>query len=261
MPFTLCHPAIVLPVYRYLRSITSLPGLVIGSMAPDFVYFFSLGVSGAFTHTPLGVPFYCVPAGLAVYLLYYLLIREPALAWLPGPISSRIGAPKHWPLRSAQCVATVMASLAIGAASHIAWDSFTHANTVIVNRYDVFRTLVPLGGYSIPLFKILQRLSTLVGFLVIAAFIAVWFKRAEPTRLSSGSLNRGPRLLALAGVALTAIAGGVAGLLFRHAKSIEHGLFNFVVTGMAAAALAIVWLCFVWQMGARRRVAHKAPPP
>ena len=55
MPFTLCHPAIVLPLYRYAARITSLPGLVIGSMSPDFVYFLSLGISRSFTHTPMGV--------------------------------------------------------------------------------------------------------------------------------------------------------------------------------------------------------------
>lgn len=254
MPFTLCHPAIVLPLYRCARQITSLPGLVIGSMAPDFVYFFSLGIPGSFTHTLLGVLLYCVPAGLVVYLLYHLLIRDAVLAWLPSAISNRMGGPVHWPLRSAQSVAAVIGSLAIGAASHIAWDSFTHANTVIVNSFEIFRTLVPLGGYQIPLFKILQQLSSLVGFIVIAGFVAFWFKRTMPLRKSTGAMLTRQKLLALAGVLLAAIAGGVAGLLVGHSKSIEHGLFNFVVSGMAAAALAIIFLCFVWQVRARRTI-------
>lgn len=251
MPFTLCHPAIVLPLYRY-RRIMSLPGLVIGSMAPDFVYFFSLGISGSFTHTPLGVPLYCLPAGLLLYFVYQLLVRVPVLAWLPRAISTRMGGPVHWPLRGARSVTIVVGSLAIGAASHIAWDSFTHANTVIVNSYEIFRTLVPLGGYKIPLFKILQQLSSLVGFIVIGGFLTLWFKRTVPSGTSTGSLSTRQRLLAFAAVAMAAMAGGAAGLLVRHQKSIEHGLFNFVVTGMAAAALAIMCLCFVWQVRARR---------
>jgi hypothetical protein len=251
MPFTLCHPAIVLPLYRY-RRIMSLPGLVIGSMAPDFVYFFSLGISGSFTHTPLGVPLYCLPAGLLVYFVYQLLAREPVLAWLPRAISTRMGGPVHWPLRDARSVTIVAGSLTIGAASHIAWDSFTHANTVIVNSYQIFRTLVPLGGYQIPLFKILQQLSNLVGIIVIAGFLTLWFKRTVPSGTSTGSLSTRQRLLAFAAVAMAAMAGGAAGLSIRHQKSIEHGLFNFVVTGMAAAALAIMCLCFVWKVRARR---------
>ncbi|MES2324375.1 MAG: DUF4184 family protein [Pseudomonadota bacterium] len=256
MPFTLCHPAIVLPLHRYTSQITSLPGLVIGSMAPDFVYFFSLGISGSFTHTPLGVPLYCLPAGLVVYLLFYLLLREPVLAWLPGAISSRMRGPVHWPLHNARSVATVMGSLVIGAASHITWDSFTHADTLIVNSFEIFRTLVPLGGYQIPLFKILQQLSSLVGFIVIAGFVTGWFKRTVPVRTSTRSLGIGQRLLAFTGVALAALAGGGAGLLFRHPKSVEHGLFNFVVAGMAAAGLAIMCLCLVWQVRVRRNTAH-----
>ena len=174
------------------------------------------------------------------------------MAWLPGAISTRMRAPVHWPLRSARSVATVVRSLAIGAASHIAWDSFTHANTLIVNSYEIFRTLVPLGGYKVPLFKILQQLSSLVGFIVIAGFVTVWFKRTMPVSTSTVSLSTGRRLLAFAGVALSSMAGGVAGLFFRNSKSIEHGLFNFVVTGMAGAALAIMLFCVVWQVSVRR---------
>ena len=256
MPFTLCHPAIVLPMYRYTKRIASLPGLVIGSMAPDFVYFFSLGINGSFTHTLLGVPLYCVPAGLVVYLLYHLLIREAVLAWLPGAISARMREPVHWPLRSPRSVATVMGSLVIGAASHIAWDSFTHANTLIVNSYEVFRTPVPLGGYEMPLFKILQQLSSLVGFLVIAGFVAAWFKCTVPIKKAPSSLSAGQRLLAFAGVVFAAAAGGVAGVLLRQPKNVEHALFNFVVTGMAAAALAVMCFCIVWQVRERRCAAH-----
>lgn len=255
MPFTLCHPAIVLPLYRYARPITSLPGLVIGAMAPDFVYFFSLGMTGAFTHTLPGVLLYCLPAGLVVYLLYHLLIREPLLAWLPDAISARISAPAHWPLRSGRSVATVVASLAIGAASHVAWDAFTHANTVIVNSFGMFRTLIPLGGYKIPLYKILQQLSSLCGAIVIAGFVALWFRRSVPTGKTVASLRVGQRLLSFAAVVMAALAGGAAGLLFRQTKSIEHGLFNFVVSGMAAAALAIIGLCCAWQVSARRNAA------
>lgn len=250
MPFTLCHPAIVLPLYRSRRSL-SLAGLVIGSMAPDFVYFFSLGVSGSFTHTLLGVPLYCVPAGMLLYFVYHLLIREPALAWVPSAISSRIGGPAYWPLRATQPIAIVMGSIATGAVSHIAWDSFTHANTMLTNSYEILRTLFPLGGYKIPLFKILQHLSSLVGFIVIAGFLAHWYKHTKPCRAPTASLSTRQRLLSSVAVALAAMAGGVVGVVVRHQKSTEHGLFNFVVTGMAASALAIMALCFVWQVSVR----------
>ena len=256
MPFTLCHPAIVIPLYRYARHVTSLPALVIGSMAPDFAYFFSLGVSGSFTHTPLGVPLYCVPAGLLVYLVYHALLRQPVLAWLPRMISARMAAPVLWPLDSVRAVAIVLVSLAIGAASHIFWDSFTHANTMIVTSDSVLRTLVSVGDYQIPLFKILQQLSSLVGFLVIATCVLAWIRQTEPAAEHQVQLSARRKLLALGAVLGSGVIGGAAALFYRHASSFEHGLFNFVVTGMAGAATAIVVLCVGWHMNNRQPLAR-----
>lgn len=90
MPFTLCHPAIVIPLHRYASNVTSLPALVIGSMMPDFAYFFAFGVSGSVSHSVPGIFLYCVPVGALVYLLYYALLRQAFLAWLPQVVSARM---------------------------------------------------------------------------------------------------------------------------------------------------------------------------
>jgi len=230
---------------------TSLPALIIGSMAPDFVYFFSFGVSGSFTHTLPGVPIYCVPAGLVVYVVYYLLLRQPMLEWMPVIISSRVSTPSRWPLQSVRNVAIVLGSLAVGATTHVFWDSFTHDNTMIVNGDSALRTLVPVGSYQIPIFKILQQASSLVGFLVIATYVAFWIRQTEPAAVHR-TFSTGRRLLTLAAVFAAGASGGVAGLLLRQGTSVERGLFNFVVTGMAVAAVAIVVLCIGWHINLRR---------
>jgi len=186
MPFTLCHPALVMPLHRCARRWTSLSALVIGSMAPDFVYFLPLGV---------------------------------------------------------------------GAASHLAWDAFTHANTVVVQHVGVLRTPVTLGGRVVPLYKILQHLSSLLGFLVLAASAAVWYRRTEPVPPTGRRPGARQRHLILAALAAAPAAGGTAGLLWRDARSIEHALFNVVTTGMAATALAILLLCLGWRI--RYRAASK----
>ena len=248
MPFTLCHPAIVIPLYRCATKRTSLPALVIGSMAPDFVYFFSLGVSGKFTHTPLGVPIYCVPAGLIVYFMWLMLIRPAFLAWLPAALSARMASNIVVPVRSVRSLATVLISLAIGASSHIIWDSFTHANTVVVDSISLFRSVVTIGAHDFPLYKILQQLSSLLGFIVIAGYLAVWFKRTEPGPPHPAPLSARQRLLTLVCVIAAGAVGGAIGLFYRSAQSIERGLFNFVVTGMASAGLAVVILCIAWKV-------------
>ncbi|MFE3273804.1 DUF4184 family protein [Nocardia sp. NPDC059239] len=49
MPFTLAHPAAVLPIRRVLWF----PGLVAGSIAPDIPYYLRIGVDGELTHAGL----------------------------------------------------------------------------------------------------------------------------------------------------------------------------------------------------------------
>ena len=149
-----------------------------------------------------------------------------------------------------------MSALAIGALSHIGWDSFTHANTIIVNSFIVYRMGVPFGTYELPLFKVLQHLSSLVGAAVIAWFAIAWFKRTVPMSPCTRSLNARARLLTLASVALAAMAGGLAGLMVGNPKSLEHGLFNFCVTGMATAAAAVLVLCVAWQVTVHREASH-----
>ncbi|NHZ87425.1 DUF4184 family protein [Massilia sp. CCM 8733] len=253
MPFTLCHPAIVIPLHRYARGVTSLPALAIGSMMPDFVYFFSFGMSGRFSHSVPGIFLYCVPVGALVYLLYCALLRPAFLAWLPQALSARMAWRIPMPLQSARAASALLASLAIGASTHIIWDAFTHPNTVLVSRIALLRTLVPIGGFHLPAFKLLQHTSSLLGFIVIASYSMAWFSRSEPGPPYQPSFSNRQRLLALAAVGGAAMLGGAWGLLFRSTRSTEHALFNMVTTSMAFAAIAIVLICAAWKAHALMR--------
>jgi hypothetical protein len=253
MPFTLCHPAAVIPLNLLTKGRASLPALVIGSMAPDFVYYFSLGVSGPFSHSMIGILLYCVPVGLVVYSLYYAIVREPLLLCMPRFISARMNSYVRWPLGKTRTVWIVIASLAVGAATHIVWDAFTHANTIIVNHYGILRSLVSMGSYEVPLFKVLQQMSSLVGFVVMASYGIAWLNRHEADESYSSPMSLRARLSAGVSVSTVSIAGAVAGFVLRPSVSFEHGLFNAVVTGMAAGAITVVLLCLGWQLFKRSR--------
>lgn len=257
MPFTWCHPAIVLPLHRYAKGVTSLPALVIGSMMPDFVYFFSFGVSGSFSHSLPGLFLYCVPAGALVVSVYDTLLRQALLAWLPNAVSARLAwqVPRRW--HSTRTGGIVLLSLAIGAATHIVWDGFTHPGTVFVNHFDVLRTLVPIGGHEIRLFNILQHVSSLLGFLAIAGCTLAWFSRTEPGPPPPLSIGNRHRLLALALVIAAAAAGGAWGMLVREATRTEHQLFNAITAAMASAAGTILLLCLAWQLCADKRIVER----
>ena len=63
MPFTLAHPAIVLPLAaKKLRM--SATGLVIGSMVPDFEYFIRMRTESKYSHTLAGLFWFDLPLGL-----------------------------------------------------------------------------------------------------------------------------------------------------------------------------------------------------
>ncbi|WP_159695826.1 DUF4184 family protein [Massilia sp. 9I] len=248
MPFTLCHPAAVLPLHAAAPRLTSLSALAVGSMAPDFVYFLSLGVGGGFTHSAAGVLFYCVPAGLLVWLIYHLLLRDALLAWAPSAIAVRMAPHLDWQPRDLRGALIVLASLAIGAATHVSWDAFTHANTLVVRQFELLRTPLALGGMTIPVFKLLQHLSTLAGALIIAS----WFARREPGALPRGRPGSGHRLIVFAVLTAAAVSGAAHGFWMRPARSVEHAMFNTVVSAMAALAAVILVL------SAGRKIAQRA---
>ncbi|MDQ1812871.1 DUF4184 family protein, partial [Massilia sp. CCM 9210] len=222
--------------------------------APDFVYFFSFGVSGPFCHSVPGILGYCVPAGALVFIVYYALLRQAFLAWLPRAISARMTWHVPMPFQGARAAGVALLSLAIGASTHIAWDAFTHPGTLPVNYFGLARTLVSIAGHDIPVYKVLQHMSSLVGFLVIASCTVAWVLRSQPGPPYPLSLSNRQRLLVVAAVGTAAVAGSAAGLLLRHASTIERGLFNAITTGMAGAAMAIVLLCAGWKAWAYKTI-------
>ena len=165
-------------------------------------------------------------------------------------------ADREWAPTNAAALATVCVSLLIGAASHLAWDAFTHAHTTVVDHIDALRTPAAVGGRIVPLFKILQHLSSLLGFLVLAGYAVVWYRRTEPVAPGGRRPGVRQRQLVLAALTAATAAGGLAGLLLHDAASIERALFNVVTTGMAATAWAVLLLCLGWRI--RYRAASKS---
>ena len=55
----------------------------------------------------------------------------------------------------------------IGAISHIFWDSFTHDNGYFVEKISGLSNTITIFGKQIPILKILQHSSTLIGGLII----------------------------------------------------------------------------------------------
>ncbi|MFE5630544.1 DUF4184 family protein [Streptomyces sp. NPDC056463] len=177
MPFTLSHAAAVLPGIRRDgtgRGPLIASALVAGSFAPDMTYFAATAVPGAMlfgdvTHSGLGV----VTVDLLIagaLVAVWLMVREPLVALLPVRWQGRVCGfvrGSSWdgraplPLAGWFCV-----SAAIGASTHVVWDSFTHLDRWGTRAIPLLDAIV--AGF--PVYLYLQY-----GGSALALALLVWF--------------------------------------------------------------------------------------
>lgn len=175
MPWTLAHPAAVLPLCRLPWLARQPHALVLGAMAPDAARHVGLPGLGPWMHDWHAVLTW---HWWVVALLAMLLSRAaPWLVnWWPSPL-------KAWGLRSlghpgvrhratwGADFAAASAGALLGLATHLAWDSFTHDWGWPARHWPVLRALIP--GFGVPVFSGLQLLSSALGVLLIVRALSV----------------------------------------------------------------------------------------
>lgn len=252
MPFTLAHPAAVLPLRRYLP----LSALVAGSLAPDFEYPLRLAAVSRFSHTPGGILYFCVPVGLLSLWLFHRLIKRPAVLLLPECVRRRIGFPlppfRFWP---AGRLLVLLLALAVGALTHVAWDSFTHEYGWVVERWPALQANVfTAAGHELRLYKVLQYGSSVLGLLVLALCFTYWLL-SGPAAESGGAAGLPERMRrrVVAAIVLSTLAAAVGvGLLTASPEAGLHAAQVFVVQaaigGMLGFAACLLLYSLTWQL-------------
>lgn len=236
MPFTFSHPAIVLPLTFLPRQWFSLTGLVIGSLTPDFEYFLRMRIKSNYSHTIDGLFWFDLPLGLLVAFLFHNIVRDRLFNNLPTFLKSRFLTFKQfdWNGHFKRNWFVVTISILIGATSHIFWDSFTHDHGYFVKAIPALQSTVDFLGRQIPILKILQHSSTLLGGLVIAFAI---YKL--PTKNAENKNINWKYWAILAGLTLTIITVRLlSGLDFK-----QYG--NVIVTAISAGLISLTitpWL-------------------
>jgi hypothetical protein len=228
MPFTLAHPAAVLPLRRigYLRTAP----LVIGALIPDLPYYLPGALRlQSVTHTFAGSLTVCPLLGYGTLVAVFVL-RTPLTALLPARarwLCLRSLAPfsrlREW----------LIAPLAIvlGVWTHLLWDSFTHADGWTVHRVAALSAPVTIGPYTGTVCHVLQYLSSVFGLVVLA----VWYLRLPappPERPAGGRPSSTPALL-LAAAAAIVIGGVQATQYFGRTEDVYHTLEVFLTHGLA----------------------------
>lgn len=179
MPFTLAHPAAVLPFKRFCPSYLSFPALIAGSVSPDLSYFFGRLDLGPFAHHPIKGFLFGVPAGLVILAAFYLL-RTPTLKMLPEHFREifhpLVSHPVGTPL-------AILLSLTIGVATHIVWDNFTHNHSWMAHHVDFLRRPVfSFGTHTIRVVHVLSYLCSFLGVFWLCLAYSRW-RATEPPRV------------------------------------------------------------------------------
>lgn len=220
LPFTLSHPAAVLPLMRrpFVPS-----ALVAGAAAPDVPYFLAvLGLSETSAQDWYGPLLnasqtHSFGAGLLVNLPFaaglvvvYRMLRTPVTALLP----SGLGLPE--PERTtglpakARYTVWLLVSALIGIASHAAWDSFTHGDGFLVTHAEPLRASA-LGGLSVA--RLLQYASTVFGLAAVGRHL--WRRRGR-LRTDGGSVARLGPLMRWSVVTVLVVAPVLGGAVDAH---------------------------------------------
>jgi hypothetical protein len=240
VPFTVSHAAAVLPLQRITRSRIPLAALMVGSMAPDFAYFLPFDLGRLSTHDFEGLFLFCWPVGLAVWLLFVKVLERPTIEILPSPWRERV--PRSLPV-TPRALLLGSVGVIVGAMTHIAWDSFTHANTPVSALFPGLNAALQIRGHTIHVYGLLQYLSSVAGLLALA-YWGYNLRNAPPPRRRSrhrfGFLTVRARVLAALMVIGT--SGTVALISFVESAGDPFGqrVYHLLIDGMIAWLLA--WL-------------------
>ena len=189
MPFTLSHPAAVLPFARLLARWRLLSAVVIGSMVPDFGCFLPWQPARFETHSADALITFCLPVGLATYWMFQWLIKWPLIELFPPGAYARwrdfstpaaVESLKDWVL--AAC------GVLFGAVTHLVWDAFTHEGARGVRMFPTLEDpAVEVGGHRLAGAHLLQDANSVAGLVVVIAISGVWLAPRQARRCGRGA--------------------------------------------------------------------------
>ncbi|MEO8204912.1 MAG: DUF4184 family protein [Chthoniobacterales bacterium] len=189
MPFTLSHPAAVLPFVRWTPKWLSFAAMVIGSLTPDVSYFFPRPRVSAWAHTFPGSFAWDLPVGIVLFG-FFLFLREPLCRLLPSPNRELLLPLAQEKIRWSPAFALKIGfSVLLGVWTHTLWDSFTHQHGFFVERIPALsRTLFVVWNIDIPCFWVVQHISTFAGLGILIGAYIFWLRSKgvkNPLRLKA----------------------------------------------------------------------------
>ncbi len=233
MPFTLAHPAAILPLRRLCPRALNLSALVMGSLVPDVGYFFARWKVDEYSHAVVGSAVFGLPVGaLMVGVLYAL--RAKVVEHLP--LRHRILLA---PLcrRAAGSLWTIAISLLIGIWTHLVLDSFTHKGGWLVEEVPLLQQpVITVKYHNFRVHHLLWYGFSFVGVAWVCFAYDRWMRTAAPDGTDTPSNASWQNALLIAGMLLPIE-------LFHHSYG---GLVGMVVVAVLSSVTVVV---AVWRLG------------
>ncbi len=244
MAYTFSHPAAILPLRKYLPF----SALIVGSMAPDYLYFIPGIPHSHYGHSTQGTFTFSLPASLLVLWLFHRVLKKPLMRLLPDSHQQRLvafQAPFRFggPRRFFLLVLTVLLAIE----THIWWDAATHYQGFFPRHFPVLRAAIDPGSQFMWC-DLLQSSSSVIGALALFVAYWHWFRQAPVAAVDPYYRITGTRKTIVL-LAMAAIAVAVAVLV--PSPVIRPGVY-FALAGEAldltralliqAILLALIWM-------------------
>lgn len=234
------------------RSRLVFSALVVGSLAPDFPYFFLLSEHVRLGHSVEGLFQFCIPAGLAVLWVFHVVVKRPLVDLAPHFIRDRI-APSDLVFRFGLLsrFLRILGSLLVGSITHILWDGFTHDHGYFVKHWALLREQVVEVPHHPPLFKLLQFGCSGIG-LAIIAWVAWRVWNRKPLASITVPSNIGPRWRRAISALILGFtsAMGIAVALERWHRHLawKSCIIEGVIYSITAFCFAVLLYSLLWRV-------------
>ena len=240
MPFTVAHAAAALPL-RKLNLVWS--AFLMGSLAPDSPYIIGSVKYRALGHELPGVMLFTLPVSFAVLWLFHRAIKKPVAGLLPIGMQQRLGNQLvEFRFGGVRRILAIAWSIILGIATHLLWDSFTHAYTwpwehlVWLQSWFKF----PVAGWM-PAYGLLQYASTLLGLLAIAGWIFLWYRNTVPDIGTTSTPRIRSRFSLAVIMCAIAVAAGIVRTAMLASASTADLLWDGYALQFSVTALAVAF--------------------
>jgi len=234
--------------------------LVAGCFAPDLARFVFLRPHSYFGHTLSGVFLLDLPASILALWLFHAYAKQPLLMFLPDAARQRLrGGSRAFSFWPPARLMSIVLSILIGIATHLAWDSFTHKDTWPYRHWEFLRSDAQLPAIgSMAMTKVMEYGNSVLGVAILAVWLWHWYRTTEPFGPPAAyPMNAAQRRTTLVALPAIAMVGGIlralyAGGIPKTMRTVMHFSANVAITAIAFFSLGLL-VCGVWI----KRRAHR----